>query len=123
MILRRSLYLIGTGCIIGVVISAAILYRRKANESESCSCSKASLEDRFTLTNLPTNNSESDWDSTLYEDNKNSAAENAYFRHKAAASIMKDSVEAIRENVKISEGTNNDLDQISEELDKLLSDD
>ena len=36
---------------------------------------------------------------------------------------MSDSVEAIRENIKVSESTNDEIDEVSAELDKMLSED
>jgi hypothetical protein len=56
---------------------------------------------------------------TGYEDVKGSAIGNMYTRHEGVASIIKESIDTIRERVK----TNNNIDQVSAELDKMLSED
>lgn len=55
----------------------------------------------------------------MYEDVKRSM----YSRHEGAATVMKDSVDTIRENIKVSEKTNDEIDEISSELDKMISED
>lgn len=46
-----------------------------------------------------------------------------YFRHEGTASIMSDSVTEIRKNIKVSENTNDAIDEISDELDRMISED
>lgn len=46
-----------------------------------------------------------------------------YSRHEDAATIMSDSVYAIRENIKVSESTNDEIDDVSAELDRMISED
>lgn len=62
-------------------------------------------------------------DEPVYEDAKSSAIGSMYSRHEAAATIMSDSVDAIRENIKVSERTNDEIDDISAELDRMISED
>lgn len=55
---------------------------------------------------------------------KKAAVENSiYNRHIDAAETMKLSVEKIRENIRISNDLDNKIDQLSGELDKMLSED
>ena len=58
-----------------------------------------------------------------YEEIKDSAFGSMYERHGEAASLMKENIETIRENVKISENANREIDEVSAELDKMLSED
>lgn len=60
---------------------------------------------------------------TGYEDVKGLAIGNMYTRHEGVASIIKESVDTIRERLKISVNTNNNIDQVSAELNKMLSED
>ncbi|WP_178377813.1 hypothetical protein, partial [Clostridium sp. N3C] len=56
----------------------------------------------------------------ILDDVKASTVENILTRHKEASEIMKDSIDIIYSRTKISEDINNDLEEISDELDKLL---
>lgn len=56
-----------------------------------------------------------------FEDVKASAVGNMYNRHQDASNIMKEAVDIICSRSEISADENRDLDQLSEELDKLLS--
>lgn len=60
-------------------------------------------------------------DTTSYEDEKNYAAGSIHSRHQDTAAIMKDSLNAIHENVKAVEETNNKIDDVSDELERLLN--
>ena len=62
-------------------------------------------------------------DEPVYEDVKSSVIGSMYSRHEGAATVMKDSVDTIRENIKVSEKTNDEIDEISSELDKMISED
>ena len=44
-------------------------------------------------------------------------------RHEDAAIAISDSIEEIRENIKVSESTNDEINEVSAELDKMLSED
>ena len=62
-------------------------------------------------------------DKPMYENVKSSAIGSMYSRHEGAATIMSDSVDAIRENIKVSERTNDEIDDISAELNGMISED
>ena len=62
-------------------------------------------------------------DEPMYEDAKSSAIGSMYSRHEGAATIMSDSVDAIRENIKVYERTNDEIDDISAELNGMISED
>lgn len=62
-------------------------------------------------------------DEPVYEDVKSSAIGSMYSRHEGAATVMSDSVDVIRENIKVSEDTNDEIDDISAELDRMISED
>ena len=59
----------------------------------------------------------------MHEDVKVSSIGSIYSRHEGAAAIMHDSVDAIHENMKVSERTSDEIDDISAELDKMISED
>lgn len=62
-------------------------------------------------------------DVPVYEDARSSAIGSMYSRHKDATAVMSDSVDAICENIKVPESTNDEIDAVSDELDKMLSED
>ena len=57
------------------------------------------------------------------DNTKNAAIGNIYYRHSDAADVIKESVNAIRDNIKESKSVDTELDMISDELDKMLSED
>lgn len=59
-------------------------------------------------------------DTTSYEDEKNYAAGSVHSRHQDAAAIMKDSLNTIQENVKTAEETNTKIDDVADELERLM---
>ena len=122
--MKKVLYVVGAGLVVGAV-AATIYYmnNKKKKASEEAGEHKKS-DDKF-----ETENSESSkdfiiaQDEPVYEDIKSSAIGSMYSRHEGAANVMSDSVEAIRENIKVSEDTNAEIDDISAELDKMISED
>lgn len=119
--MKKVSYFIGAGLVIGGIAAIAVylLNSKKNKECESSNDSKGPDEERTpvdkeTLTEAAI---------TRYEDVKSSAIESIYSGHEIAAAIMSDSVETIRENVKASERTNDEIDAVSAELDKMLRED
>lgn len=113
----------GVGVIIGGAAMAIYLLSSKRKEyDENTECKepekKQSPVEDMLLTKSATTQKE-----PIYENIKSSAIGSMYSRHEDASITMKDSVEAIRENVKVSTDTNNEIDEVSAELDKLLSGD
>ena len=62
-----------------------------------------------------------DKEAETYEKDKKSTIEELHSRHESVAIIMNESVNAIRKNIKVSDNTNSQIDEISDELDKMLS--
>lgn len=123
--MKKVLYVVGAGLVVGAV--AAIFYflnnKKKKNASEkACECKN--FDDKVEEEN---GESSADviiaQDEPVYEDVKTSAIGSMYSRHEGAATVMSDSVDAIRENIKVSEDTNNEIDDISAELDRMISED
>lgn len=119
--MKNTLCIVGASLIIGGVATAIYLLRKKEyNENPECKDSEKTqspVEDMSLSETVPTQ------ETSIYEDIKSSAIGSMYSRHEDATTIMRDSVEAIRENVKISTDTNNEIDEVSAELDEMLSED
>lgn len=123
--MKKVFYIIGAGFIVGAA-TAAVLYLLSSKKKKDCGVgcdyqgsdeeSAAADDELSTEVTLPQ-------DGPVYEDVKSSAIESMYSRHESADTIMSDSVETIRENIKVSESTNNKIDEVSAELDKMLSED
>lgn len=120
--MKKVLYVVGAGLVVGAV--AATFYflnnKKKKNASEkACECKN--FDDKGEEEN---GESSADviiaQDEPVYEDVKSSAIGSMYSRHEGAATVMSDSV---RENIKVSEDTNNEIDDISAELDRMISED
>lgn len=58
-----------------------------------------------------------------YKNMKGSAIGNIYSRHEDAATLMKESIEVIHENINVTDNTNQEIKQEFEELEKMLSED
>lgn len=122
--MKKVLYVVGAGLILGAV--AAIFYfwnNKKKKESEKACEYKnfndmvADEKDEYSTDVIIAQ------DEPVYEKAKRSAIGSIYSRHEDAATIMSDSVDAIRENIKESEYTNDEIDDISAELDRMISED
>lgn len=121
--MKKILEAIGVGLIIGV--SAYFLLNNKKNKGQKVNADfKEAKSEKISDENISMVYAKvAPNDETGYEDMKSSAIENMFFRHESTASIIKESIDTIRENIKISEDTNNNIDYVSAELDKMLSED
>lgn len=122
--MKKSLYVVSAGLIIGTAAAVFILGNKRKKDASGESCEYKNFDDK-----VEEENDKSlaevmiSQDGPVYEDVKSSAIGKMYFRHEGAASVMRDSVKVIRENVKVSEEANDKIDDISAELDKMISED
>lgn len=123
--MKKVFYFIGAGLVIGGIAASAVylLNSKKKKDCDSSHDYKVPGEERTPVDKETLTEVTITQDAPVYEDVKNSAIGSMYSRHEGAAIIMSDSVETIRENVKVSEGTNDEIDAVSAELDKMLSED
>lgn len=123
--MKKVFYFVGAGLVIGAVAAIAVylLNSKKKKECELSHDSKDSGEDRNPVDKETLTEVTIAQDEPVYEEVKSSTIESMYSRHKGAATVMSDSVENIRENAKISMDTNDEIDAVSAELDKMLSED
>ena len=122
--MKKVLYVVGAGLVAGAV--ATIFYfwvdkKKKVSEKvDECKNFNDKVEEEK-------DESSSDviitQDEPVYEDVKSSSIGSMYSRHEDAATIMSESVYAIRENIKVSESTNDEIDDVSAELDRMISED
>lgn len=122
--MKKVLYVVGAGLVAGAV--ATIFYfwvdkKKKVSEKvDECKNFNDKVEEEK-------DESSSDviitQDEPVYEDVKSSSIGSMYSRHEDAATIMSDSVYTIRENIKVSESTNDEIDDVSAELDRMISED
>lgn len=118
--MKKVLCVIGAGLVVGAV--AATLYYMNNKKASEEACEHKKFDDKF-----ETENSESSkdviiaQDEPVHEDVKSSAIGSMYSRHEGVANVMSDSVDAIRENIKVSEDTNAEINDISAELDRMIS--
>lgn len=120
--MKKVLYVVGAGLVIGAV-AATFYFGNKKKASEKAYEYK-NFNDKV---EEEKDESSTDviiaQDEPVYEDAKSSAIGSMYSRHEGAAAILSDSVDAIRENIKVSESTNDEIDDISAELDRMISED
>lgn len=118
--MKKVLGVIGISLIVGVAAYLLLYNKKKEEHNVSADSKKSENQKGFTNDISLTKSEISQDDEPGYEEVKSSAIGDMYARHEGAACIIKESVNAIRENVIISEDTNNDIDQVSTELDKML---
>ena len=122
--MKKVFYIVGAGLVAGAVATAFYLLNNK--KTKECGTKhnykdadgKRVPEDQDSLREVAITQEE-----PVYEDVKSSAIGNMYSRHESAAIIMSDSVDTIRANISVSEDTNDEIDEISAELDKMISED
>lgn len=122
--MKKVLYVVGAGLVVGAVAATLYYMNNKKKKASEEACEHKKFDDKF-----ETENSESSkdviiaQDEPVYEDVKSSAIGSMHSKHEGTAIVMKDSVDAIRENIKVSEKTNDEIDDISAELDRMISED
>lgn len=121
--MKKVLYVVGAGLVVGAIATFYLGNNKKKKASEKA-CEYRNFNNMVA--------EEKDGASTdviiaqdepMYDGAKSSAIGSMYSRHEGAAAIMSDSVAAIRENIKVSERTNDEIDDISAELDRMISED
>lgn len=111
--------------IIGLIAGVAIyvLLNKKEKKKNNICIRPEKTPDDFSLDNAVSISKRNNTDgvNATFEDVKVSAVETMYNRHQDASNIMKEAVDIICSRSEISADENRDLDQLSDELDKLLS--
>lgn len=122
--MKKILYIVGAGLVVSAVAATFYFWNKKKKESSENVCAYKKFND---IVVEEKDKSSTDviiaQDEPAYEDDKSSVVSSMYSRHEGVADIMCDSVDAIRENIKVSEHTNNEIDDISAELDKMIRED
>lgn len=122
--MKKVLYITGAVLVVGAV--ATMYYSRKKKKNKVSEkdykyeyCNDIIAEEK----NKPSTEAIIAQDESDYEDVKSSAIESMLSRHEDVTNIISDSVDAIRENIKEYESTNDEIDDISSELDRMISED
>ncbi len=118
-------------CIVGIcsvvgAVSASAVYLLSNKKNKGCRTNydfKDHNNENMTTGNELSTNVTFTQDKPWFDDVKSSAIESMYSRHEDAAIAISDSIEEIRENIKVSESTNDEINEVSAELDKMLSED
>lgn len=122
--MKKVLYVVGAGLVVGAIAAAFYFWNNKNKKASEKACEYQNFNDKV---EKEKDESSTDViiapDEPVYEDVKGSSIGSIYSRHEGAAAIMHDSVDAIRENIKVSESTSDEIDDISAELDKMISED
>lgn len=121
--MKKVLKIFGAGVLasLGVFL---FLNRKKKNKDNSDIPNDNNLGEESSDKNVSIMNfNESDTYEESLKNEKASAVETMHDRHKQASSVIKDTVDIIYSNTEIHEDEDHDLDQLSDELDKLLSED
>lgn len=121
--MKKVFGVIGIGLFVGVAAYLLLNNKKKEGHNVSADSKESENEKVFGNDTSLANSEVFQDDEPRYEEVKSSSIGDMYARHEGAASIIKESVDSIRENVKISEDANYDIAQVSMELDKMLSED
>jgi len=123
--MKKVYYIVGAGLVVGTVAATAVylLSSKKKKECGSSHDYKDPSEERASADNESSTEFTITQDEPVYEYVKSSAIGSIYSGHKGAATIMSDSIEKIGKNIKVSESTNDEIDGVSAELDRMLSED
>lgn len=121
--MKKFVCVIGVGLVVGAIATAMYMLLSDKKKRDVCGDCKNSENQETPAKNTSSAYTKVVQENPLYEDVKSSAIGSMYARHKDAASIIKESVDTIRKNTKVSENTNSEIDQVSAELDNMLSED
>ena len=115
--------MVGLGLIIGGSAMTIFLWKKNKNSCDGRPACKEANPEHSSVQNTSLIKVTPLQAETTYENIKNSVFGDMYSRHKDAAILIKDSIESIRENTTISARTNDELDEITAELDEMMSED
>ena len=118
--MKKAAYIVGAGLVIGGAAAIYLLSKKETSHivnDFSQEPETASEKEEDLVKTVPKQQQ------AEYGNIKGQAVGSMYTRHTDAADVVKSSVEAIHENIKTSEKTNNNIDAISAELDDMLSED
>ena len=117
--MKNFLYVVGGCSLVQSLLHSIFLNSKKKKPSENAYEYKRfndKVEEDESLTDVTIAQ-----DKPMYENVKSSAIGSMYSRHEGVANVISDSVDAIRENIKVSEDINAEIDDISAELDRMIS--
>lgn len=119
--MKKILGIIGIGLITGVTVYALLSKTKKTKVNINIRHEKnpGDVSSANTVSIINRNDIHSEHDGL--EDVKDSAVGTMSARHKEASNIIKDAVDIISSKTEIPADENRDLDQLSDELDKLLN--
>ena len=115
--MKKVLGIIGIGLIAGAAVYLLLNKREKAKNNINTCPEDFSSDNTVSIINQNDTHAEN----AGFQDVKASAVGTMYTRHEEASNIMKEAVDIICSRSEISEDENRDLDQLSDELDELLS--
>lgn len=118
--MKKAVYIVGAGLVIG---GAAAIYLLSKKETSHTINDFSAEPETVSEKEEVLAETASKQHQVEYGNIKSQAVGSMYMRHSDAADVVKSSVEAIHENIKTSEKTNNNIDVISAELDGMLSED
>lgn len=122
--MKKILYVLGAGLVVGAIAAAFYFRNNKNKKAPEKVCEYQNFNDKVEEEkDKPSSDVIIAPDEPVYEDVKVSSIGSIYSRHEGAATIMHDTVDAISENIKVSESTSDELDDISAELDKMINED
>lgn len=119
--MKKVLGIIGIGLIAGAAVYVLLNKTEKTKNNINTRPEKTSEDFLSDNTVSIINRNDTHDENNGFEDVKASAVGTMYTRHKEASNIIKESVDIICSRSEISADENRDLDQLSDELDKLLS--
>lgn len=111
--MKKTFAILGVGFVAGAV-AFAIWHKKKMVDTSTTTAEKENPGSEIVNKVASVNDA---------DNAKNTAASVMTERHEEAAQIMKDTVDIICKNSEVSENEGNELEQISTELDELLSED
>ncbi|MGN7761285.1 hypothetical protein [Paenibacillus sp. 22594] len=119
--MKKVLGIIGIGLIAGAAIYALLNKTEKTKNNINTHPGK--IPEDFSSDNTVSiiNRNDIHGENVSFEDVKASAVGTIYTRHEEASNIMKEAVDIIYSRSEISANVNRDIDKISDEIDKLLS--
>ncbi|MGB4658960.1 MAG: hypothetical protein WBI07_07265 [Mobilitalea sp.] len=119
--MKKVLGIIGVGLLAGIAIYM-LLNKRKKIKNNIYTCSEKTPEDSSSDNIVSIINQNDTYDANIpFKNVKASALGNMSARHEEASNIIKKTIDIICSRTEIPADENSDLDQLSDELDELLS--
>lgn len=121
--MKKIIYAGIVGMIIGGVATCICYNRKKREETSKLEKNNKEIKEQTMVFDEEVNKGITIQEETMHENTKQAIFDTISSRHYETSTIVKDAVDNIKKQISISNNINTEIDEITVELDKMISED